>query len=57
MLDELTEHAEELGCQAELAGVEDLIANGTGARRQLGFYEPNGDMRALVREMAENTRP
>src|SRR5918994_197276 len=57
MLDELAEHAEELGCEAELAGVADLIANGTGARRQLEFYEPNGDVRALVREMAENTRP
>ena len=57
MLDELTEHAEELGCEAELAGIEDLIVNGTGARRQLEFHESNGDMRALVGEMAENTRP
>jgi carboxylate-amine ligase len=57
MLDELAEHAEELGCEAELAGVEDLIENGTGARRQLTIYERNGDVRGLIREVAEHTRP
>jgi carboxylate-amine ligase len=57
MLDELTEHAEELGCVGELAGVEDLIERGTGARRQLGIYERNGDLRGLVREIAQHTNP
>jgi carboxylate-amine ligase len=57
MLDELAEHAQELGCEDELAGVQDLIANGTGARRQLEFHELHGDMRGLVREIAGNTRP
>jgi carboxylate-amine ligase len=57
MLDELAEHAQELGCEDELAGVEDLIADGTGARRQLRIYEQNGDVRGLVREMADHTRP
>src|ERR687898_174783 len=53
MLDELTDHAQELGCEAELAGVEDLIENGTGARRQIDMHERNGDVRALVREIAD----
>jgi carboxylate-amine ligase len=57
MLDELAEHAQELGCEAELGGVEDLLANGTGARRQLEFYDSDGDLRGLVREIAANTRP
>ena len=56
MLDELGEHAEELGCRDELASVEDLIENGTGARRQLRMYERNVDVRGLVREMSEHTR-
>ena len=57
MLDELREHAEELGCRDELAEVEDLLVNGTGARRQLRMLERNGDVRDLVREIAEKTRP
>ena len=57
MLDELAEHAQELGCEAELAGVDDLIEGGTGARRQLGMHERNGDLRKLAREIADHTRP
>ena len=30
-------HADELGCRAELDGVEDLLADGTGAHRQLAI--------------------
>jgi glutamate---cysteine ligase / carboxylate-amine ligase len=54
---ELGEAAEELGCATEVAGIEDLIANGTGARRQHEAYERSGDMRAIVRELAERSRP
>ena len=57
MLDELTEHAQELGCEAELAGVDDLIENGTGARRQLGMLARNSDLTELAREIADHTRP
>jgi carboxylate-amine ligase len=57
MLDELAEHAQELGCEAELAGVDDLIENGTGARRQLGMLARNGDLTELAREIADHTRP
>jgi glutamate---cysteine ligase / carboxylate-amine ligase len=56
MCDELAEHAEELGCAAELEGVRDLLANGTGARRQLRAYERDGDARELVRRIADETR-
>ena len=47
----LAEHAEELGCRAELDGVEDLLANGTGAHRQLAFQGRDGDLRGLVAEV------
>jgi carboxylate-amine ligase len=56
MLDELREHAQELGCADELAGVEDLCENGTGSQRQLAAYERNGDVRDLVREIADGTQ-
>jgi carboxylate-amine ligase len=56
MLDELAEHADELGCRNELEGVRDLLAHGTGARRQLQMLERNGDMRGLMREIVEKTR-
>jgi carboxylate-amine ligase len=57
LLDELAEHAEELGCRGELEGVRDLLEHGTGARRQIAVYERNGDLRGLVREIVERTRP
>lgn len=58
LLEQLREHAEELGCAGELDAVEDLMEHGTGARRQLRMYESNsGDLRALVREMVNRTRP
>ena len=53
----LGEHADELGCRAELDGVEDLLANGTGAHRQLAIHERTGDLRRLVAEIVETSRP
>ncbi len=55
MLDELREHAEELGCAAELAGVEDLLRYGTGARWQLSVQERARDVRALVGMIVDRT--
>jgi carboxylate-amine ligase len=57
LLSELAGDAEELGCAEEMAGIEDLIEAGTGARRQLRMYERNGDLRGLVREIAAKTLP
>ncbi len=56
LLDELAEHADELGCRAELDGVRDLLEHGTGARRQLEMRDRNRDMRGLVREIVEKSR-
>jgi carboxylate-amine ligase len=53
----LAEHAEELGCRAELDGVEDLLVNGTGAYRQLAVHRAGGDLRDLVAEIVEKSRP
>ena len=53
LLDELGDHALEVGCGAELEGIEGLIEHGTGARRQLELLEREGDVKALVRELCE----
>jgi hypothetical protein len=53
----LAEHADALGCRAELETVEDLIVNGTGAHRQLEMYERTGDFEGLVAEIVETSRP
>jgi glutamate---cysteine ligase / carboxylate-amine ligase len=53
----LAEHAEERGCLAELEGIEDLVARGTGAQRQLAFHREDDDLRALVAEMADKSLP
>ncbi len=52
----LAEDADALGCRDELESVGDLLTNGTGAHRQLAHYGDNGDLRALVAEIAEHTR-
>lgn len=56
LIELLHEDAEELGCAAELEGVEDLIEGGTGARRQLEMADRGADMRELVTEIAEKSR-
>jgi carboxylate-amine ligase len=50
-------HAERLGCSDELAGIEDLLANGTGAHRQLAMYERTDDLVGLAAEIATASRP
>jgi glutamate---cysteine ligase / carboxylate-amine ligase len=54
LLDELREHAQETGCEAELAGVRDLIERGTGAHRQLEVLR-RGNPEDLVRALCEAT--
>ncbi|MGH2982617.1 MAG: carboxylate-amine ligase, partial [Solirubrobacterales bacterium] len=56
LLDELAEHAQEVGCGAEMEGVRDLIEGGTGAHRQLEVLEQSGDLRALVEALCDATR-
>lgn len=55
MLAELREHAEQLGSAAQLEPIEDLIAHGTGARRQLVVFEANNDLVELVRELVDKS--
>ncbi len=57
VIDQHREHAQQLGCEAELASLEDLIENGTGARRQLDWYDEHGDIRGLMREIVAATAP
>ncbi len=47
--------ARRLGCAAELESVECLLADGTGADRQLGVYEETGSLLAVAQWIAEET--
>jgi carboxylate-amine ligase len=55
LLDRLGEHAQDLGSAAELDAVEDLLARGNGASRQLVVYEANHDLTEVVAEIVAAT--
>ena len=57
LLDRLRGHAEDLGSAGDLDAVEDLLARGTGARRQLVVYEANRDLHEVMAEIVEATTP
>jgi carboxylate-amine ligase len=57
VIDDLREHSQELGCENELEGLADLVDNGTGARRQLDWYDEHGDIKGLMREIVAATAP
>ncbi len=57
VLHRLRGHAEDLGSADELAGIEDLLDNGTGGERQVIVYEANHDLREVVAEIVEKTVP
>jgi len=48
-------HARELGSEAELAGIEEIIRRGNGADRQLRVFNSNRDIVEVVRQIAEAT--
>jgi carboxylate-amine ligase len=54
-LDEVSDHAIDLGCRDELDGVQDLLERGNGAQRQVVVFEANRDMRELMAEIVEAT--
>jgi carboxylate-amine ligase len=56
LLETLKPHAEELGCERELAGVEELLAGNTGAHRQLRIHDSKPDLAALVNAIVETSR-
>jgi carboxylate-amine ligase len=56
LLAEVRPSAAELGCEAELAGIDDILQNGTGASRQLAMFERHPDLDEVMREVVERTR-
>ena len=56
LLDRMREHCEDLGSASELEAVEDLLARGNGAARQVVVYEANHDLREVTAEIVEATR-
>jgi carboxylate-amine ligase len=55
LLDRMREHCQDLGSADDLAGVEDLLARGNGASRQVVVYEANHDLREVVAEIVAAT--
>ena len=48
-------HARDLGSERELSGIEDILARGNGADRQLRVFNANRDIVEVVREIANVT--
>jgi glutamate---cysteine ligase / carboxylate-amine ligase len=48
-------HAKELGSEAELAGVDEILRRGNGADRQLRVFNANRDIVEVVREISNAT--
>jgi carboxylate-amine ligase len=55
LLDRLREHAQDLGSVDALDGIEDLLARGNGAARQLIVWEANHDLREVMAEIVDAT--
>ncbi len=55
LAERLLPHAQDLGCEGELEGIEDMIENGTGAHRQLADWQASRDLKELVRRIVEAT--
>jgi glutamate---cysteine ligase / carboxylate-amine ligase len=54
-LREIEPHARELGSERELAVIEEILANGNGADRQLRVFNANHDIVEVVSEIANAT--
>lgn len=57
VIEDLREHAQQLGCEQELLVLTELVERGTGARRQLDWLQRHGDMQALLREIVAASAP
>ena len=55
VLGRMREHSQDLGSEAELAGIEDLLDRGNGAARQIVVWEANHDLREVMGEIIEKT--
>jgi glutamate---cysteine ligase / carboxylate-amine ligase len=56
LLDRMREHCADLGSLSELEAVEDLLARGNGAARQVVVYEANHDLREVMAEIVAATQ-
>jgi carboxylate-amine ligase len=54
-LKEVLPHARELGSERELEGIDDILARGNGADRQLRVFNANRDIVEVVQEIAAAT--
>jgi carboxylate-amine ligase len=54
-LRELEPHARELGSERELEGIQEILARGNGADRQLRVFNANRDIVEVAREIADAT--
>jgi len=57
LLARLREHAQDLGSDGDLDGIEDLLLRGNGAARQMVVYEANQDLREVMAEIVAATVP
>ena len=57
VIEDLREHARELGCEDELLSLHDLCENGTGARKQIDWLEDHGSIEGLMREIVDASAP
>lgn len=57
LVEELTPHAQDLGCESELEGILEIVEGGTGSQRQRRIYEESGEFLDVVAFLIEETRP
>jgi carboxylate-amine ligase len=57
LIEDLRESARELGCEDELLHLNDLVEEGTGARRQLNWLQDRGEIGGLMTEIVAATDP
>jgi glutamate---cysteine ligase / carboxylate-amine ligase len=55
LIERMREHCADLGSLSELEAVEDLLARGNGAARQVVVYEANHDLREVMAEIVAAT--
>lgn len=55
LVEELRPVSQNLGCEAELEGVLEILYSGTGAERQRSVFEKHGSLEAVARYLAANT--
>ena len=57
LIEDLRESARELGCEDELLHLNQLVEEGTGARRQLNWLQDYGEIGGLMTEIVAATDP